>query len=260
MLFQYQAGPRSSKFEISSRRNGALCPYCGGSGMMGVRACSVWLRSTTRTEPLCRACARVFSMSMLLVLASGGVAGSSLPGLRMPRGSSAALMAAWRPTRPGCGYGRGRRASWRRCRVRPTLSRDARARCRRPWPRRHRPARPGRCPVRLAPARSGAGCRRPGGRRPALCWRARPGAAPRRSCAARPMSAIAKLTSNATRSGSSIGNSAVASRTRQNAVASDVDCAMAAFSITPASSMAPMNCSNAAWWPALSAPSDSSST
>ena len=53
--------------------------------MMGVRACSVWLRSTTRTELLCRACARVFSMSMLLVLGERRRRGQQLAGVDAAR-------------------------------------------------------------------------------------------------------------------------------------------------------------------------------
>ena len=54
-LFQYQAGPRASYLEISSRRNGQLLPNSGGSAMVAVPASNGWLKSTTRIEPLARA-------------------------------------------------------------------------------------------------------------------------------------------------------------------------------------------------------------
>src|SRR5450755_3218281 len=63
-LFQYQAGPRSSYLEISSRRKGHDFPNSGGSWMTAVPASKGWLRSITRISPPASAwanCLRIFS-------------------------------------------------------------------------------------------------------------------------------------------------------------------------------------------------------
>src|SRR5687767_7736170 len=52
MLFQYQAGPRSSYFEISSSENGLDGAKIGGSWIVGVAGSSGTVRSTTRMPPL----------------------------------------------------------------------------------------------------------------------------------------------------------------------------------------------------------------
>src|SRR5918995_385372 len=52
MLFQYQAGPRSSYFEISSSENGLDGANIGGSWIVGVAGSSGTVRSTMRMPPL----------------------------------------------------------------------------------------------------------------------------------------------------------------------------------------------------------------
>src|SRR3712207_3658191 len=64
MLFQYQAGPRSSYRLSSSSSNGAVWANCGGSAMTGVSADSGAVRSTTSTRPLVRASASVDRMDI----------------------------------------------------------------------------------------------------------------------------------------------------------------------------------------------------
>jgi hypothetical protein len=51
MLFQYQAGPRSSYLEISSSENGLDGAKIGGSWIVGVAGSSGTVRSTTRMPP-----------------------------------------------------------------------------------------------------------------------------------------------------------------------------------------------------------------
>src|ERR1044072_6114787 len=51
MLFQYQAGPRSSYFDISSSENAFEGAKLGGSWMTGVAGSSGTVKSTTRTPP-----------------------------------------------------------------------------------------------------------------------------------------------------------------------------------------------------------------
>src|SRR5688572_27916543 len=52
MLFQYQAGPRSSYFEICSSENALDGAKIGGSWIVGVAGSSGTVRSTTRMPPL----------------------------------------------------------------------------------------------------------------------------------------------------------------------------------------------------------------
>src|SRR5512138_2862206 len=67
MLFQYQAGPRWSYFEISSRANGLEGANCGGSWIVGVSGSSGTVRSTTRMPPLTIPAARSASSAELLL-------------------------------------------------------------------------------------------------------------------------------------------------------------------------------------------------
>src|SRR3569833_1048338 len=59
MLFQYQAGPRSSYRLSSSSWNGAVCANCGGSWMTGVSADSGAVRSMTSMRPEASASAKL---------------------------------------------------------------------------------------------------------------------------------------------------------------------------------------------------------
>src|SRR6185295_3396238 len=69
MLFQYQAGPRWSYFEISSIENGLDGANCGGSWIVGVNGSSGTVRSTTRMPPLTIPAARSASSAELLLMA-----------------------------------------------------------------------------------------------------------------------------------------------------------------------------------------------
>src|SRR3712207_6710068 len=59
MLFQYQAGPRSSYRLSSSSSKGAVWANCGGSWMTGVSADSGAVRSTTSIRPVTSASAKL---------------------------------------------------------------------------------------------------------------------------------------------------------------------------------------------------------
>src|SRR5687767_5986451 len=68
MLFQYQAGPRSSYFEISSSANGLEGAKIGGSWIVGVAGSSGTVRSTTRIPPLRMPAASSASVAELLAM------------------------------------------------------------------------------------------------------------------------------------------------------------------------------------------------
>ena len=78
-LFQYQAGPRLSYLEISSRWNGQVLPNSGGSWMVAVAASRGWLRSTTRIAPEASALVKAVNIlsfmrtSPALLVASSGL-------------------------------------------------------------------------------------------------------------------------------------------------------------------------------------------
>src|SRR5258708_9171825 len=63
MLFQYQAGPRSSYLLISCNENGIVLPKGGGSWMIGVSARSGAVRSITSTLPRRSPASRASSMA-----------------------------------------------------------------------------------------------------------------------------------------------------------------------------------------------------
>src|SRR5688572_21642312 len=68
MLFQYQAGPRSSYLEISSSANGLDGAKIGGSWIVGVASSSSTVRSTTRMPPLTMPAANSASVAELLAM------------------------------------------------------------------------------------------------------------------------------------------------------------------------------------------------
>src|SRR4051812_34318470 len=107
MLFQYQAGPRSSYAEIVSSENGRVGAKGGGSWITGVDGPSGWVRSTTCTPPSAIAPARAARSSVLDMPASS----SACAARKARTGTPHPGRRGWRPARGGARMGDDDRGS-----------------------------------------------------------------------------------------------------------------------------------------------------